>query len=238
MAGRGATTGRIVAGAILILVGLVFLVGFLTDVDVWGFIGTWWPLLLLGFGGWATYRSKGRNLVGIILAFVGLMVLLDNLNVGFANGWWKWGWAAILVLIGVWLVLFRPSRGQRDKGQDKSDWVDLLGMFSGPEMHVTSQAWKGGEVTVLFGGAQLDLRDALPQQEGANLEITAVFGGVQVFVPRSWVVDVKGTPILGSVDDHTVVSSATDEGQDPSPLLPRLTIRATAIFGGIDIKNS
>jgi hypothetical protein len=234
MAGRGATTGRIVAGGILVLIGGVFLLGMLTDVDVWGFLATFWPVFLIGFGAWATWSSKGRNLIGIIVLFLGLGFLLDN--VGAVDGWWKWGWAALLVIIGLWLVFFRPFKG-RDKGTETSDWVDVLGMFSGPKVHVTSQAWKGGEVTVLFGGAEVDLRDAVPQQDGANLEVTAVFGGVDVLVPRSWVVDVKSTPILGSVDDHTVVSSETDEGQDPSPLLPRLTIRATAIAGGIDVKN-
>jgi hypothetical protein len=235
MAGRGATTGRVVAGGVLVLVGLLFLLASITDLDIWGFLGTFWPLLLIGFGAWATYSSKGRNLVGIIVLFLGLGFQLATLDV-IDDGWLKWGWAVIVIIIGLWLVLFRPFPG-REKGQEKSDWTDMLGMFAGPKVHVTSQAWKGGEVTVLFGGAELDLRDALPQQEGANLEVTAVFGGVEVFVPRSWVVDVKGTPILGSVDDHTVVSSETDEAQDPSPLLPRLNIRATAIFGGIDIKN-
>jgi hypothetical protein len=110
-------------------------------------------------------------------------------------------------------------------------------MFSKPKVHVANQAWRGGEVTVLFGGAELDLRDALPASEGGNLEVTAVFGGADILVPRTWVVDLKGTPILGAIDDHTRVDAETDESPDPSSMLPRLTIRATAIFGSVDVKH-
>ena len=75
--------------------------------------------------------------------------------------------------------------------------------------------------------------DALPVAGGAHLRVTAVMGGVDIFVPRHWEVALHGTPLLGGIEDsrHPEVPQA---GQPR----PRLTIDATAVMGGIEIKDA
>ena len=83
----------------------------------------------------------------------------------------------------------------------------------------------------MFGGVTLDLREARPSTEGATLSVTALFGGVDVIVPRGWRVKLQGTPIFGGYEDKT-------EGDGPpGPESPQLTIDVLVLFGGLEVKN-
>jgi len=58
-----------------------------------------------------------------------------------------------------------------------------------------------------------------------------MFGGVDVLVPKGWRVSVDGTPILGGCEDKT-----TGDGELPADA-PVLNVHATAILGGVGVKN-
>jgi len=85
-------------------------------------------------------------------------------------------------------------------------------------------------VSAVFGGATLDMREAR-LDPGATVDALALFGGVDVIVPTGWRVDLGGLPIFGGYDDKT-----TGDGDLP-PDAPVLRVAATAIFGGVDVKN-
>jgi hypothetical protein len=175
---------------------------------------------------------------GLVLLFLGIGFQLSQLDV-IADDWiGDWGWPALLILIGVWLIVFRPW-AQRDNPATGTTegFFDVLAVVGSRNERVAGGGWRGGEVTAFLGSAEIDLRSATPTAEGARVEATAFLGSIEFLVPRDWVVIVKSTPILGSIDDHTVVSAATDEARDPDPSLPRLEIDATAILGSVDIKH-
>lgn len=235
---KRALPGRWVLGIILVALGVLFLLGNLIEgFDVADFFATFWPLFLIVVGAGLTLPSKGRNVVGLIVLFLGLGFQAARL--GWIRDDWigTWGWPVILIIVGLWFILFRPLRRTPSGERAGDDWFDVFGMFGGRKLHVASRAWRGGEATALMGGVEIDLRDAMPVPEGARVEVTAFMGGVDLFVPRSWVVVVKGTPLLGSVEDRTVVSAETDEAGSPHPDLPRVEIHATAIMGGVEIKH-
>jgi hypothetical protein len=81
----------------------------------------------------------------------------------------------------------------------------------------------------VFGGAEIDLRDAIPAP-GANLDVFTAFGGLEIQVPQGWQVDIKGLPIFGGFDNVTVKEQL-------GPDAPLLTINATVMFGGLEIKH-
>ena len=56
--------------------------------------------------------------------------------------------------------------------------------FGGIRERVTSRDFSGGQVTAIFGGAEIDLRDAELAASGARLEVTAAFGGAAC--PPAW----------------------------------------------------
>jgi hypothetical protein len=84
-------------------------------------------------------------------------------------------------------------------------------------------------VSAVFGGGELDLRDAAPTSD-AQLDVFTAFGGFEIRVPQGWQVDIRGMPIFGGFDNVTVKEQL-------GPDAPRLTVNATVLFGGLDIKH-
>jgi predicted membrane protein len=102
-------------------------------------------------------------------------------------------------------------------------------MFGATKIKDRSEHLKHADVSAIFGGATLDLREAHIDEE-ATVDALALFGGVDVLVPQGWRVALGGTPILGGCEDKTeAVELASDA--------PVLNVNATAIFGGVGVKN-
>ena len=94
----------------------------------------------------------------------------------------------------------------------------------------TSRQFRGAWLTGVFGGVTLDLRGAELAEDGAAINATAAFGGVEILVPRGWRVSVRSTPILGGVEDKTEHPAASADA-------PVLRIDAVAVLGGVDVKH-
>ncbi len=105
-------------------------------------------------------------------------------------------------------------------------------IFSGIKRRFISQEFEGGKATAVFGGVELDLRDADTKLDEVVLHVDAIFGGIDIRVPESWEVDPQITGILGGYDDKTVPPQVA--GDRPPPLL---VVKGSAIFGGVNIKN-
>jgi hypothetical protein len=88
------------------------------------------------------------------------------------------------------------------------------------------------EVLAVFGGVDLDFRDAvLPGQE-VVVRATAVLGGVDLVVPPEMrVVDGGGVAILGGRD----IAGASAESAGPDA--PVLRVEGTCVLGGIDVRR-
>ena len=78
-----------------------------------------------------------------------------------------------------------------------------------------------------MGGVSIDLRDASMEADEATINVSAVMGGVDIRVPRSWTVVNRVSAILGGVDDHT----------RPVDANKRLIVEGSVLMGGLDIKN-
>ncbi len=87
------------------------------------------------------------------------------------------------------------------------------------------------ELTVwsVFGGAEIDLREASLAPGENRIKLRAFFGGVTLIVPPGLRVDVEGTGILGGFDDET--------GEQPplDPSRPHVAVSGIAIFGGVEV---
>jgi predicted membrane protein len=133
-------------------------------------------------------------------------------------------------------MLLRPTRHWTEKyrvaGSVNVDFLDAWALFGGADRQVTSQQFKGGNATALFGGIDIDLRQAQMAEGEHSLHLTALFGGVDVFVPQNWDISVTGTPIFGSFEDKRQKTQAAEK-----TTRGLLHISAFVVFGGIEIKN-
>ena len=103
--------------------------------------------------------------------------------------------------------------------------------FSTTTIQVRSREFRGGRVSVSFGGAVVDLREANLAPEGAHLRLDVTFGSITVRVPVGWPVVVEGAPALGGTD----VRLQNTEIAAPNGAV--LRIGCSGAFGGIEIEN-
>ena len=109
------------------------------------------------------------------------------------------------------------------------DYIESVNVFSGSQQIVYSKNFKGGEVTSVFGGCDVNLSQA--DFEGQILlEVSAIFGGVKIIVPSGWQVKQEVTAIFGGFDDKRVMRAPEESNK-------MLVIKGVALFGGVEIKS-
>jgi predicted membrane protein len=221
--------GKIILGGILILLGIIFMIGeIFPGVDTGFFISLLWPLILVAVGISAVIKNLEHPIGGLIIAGLGGLFFINNLlPIDFEI--WNF-WPLILVAIGVSIILGKESFVNTfSSGADSSDKLNKFIIFWGLEKKMTSKNFQGGEITVIFGGADIDLREAKIAEGGANLTLTTIFGGIDVRLPKDMKLENSGTGILGAFENKTKQDEKTEGGT--------LNINGTAMFGGVELKN-
>jgi len=79
----------------------------------------------------------------------------------------------------------------------------LLAIFGGPRRKGDWAVPRKLKVVSVFGGAEVDLREARLSHGVTEINCKCLFGGVNIIVPPELRVDVEGNGIMGSFDDHT-----------------------------------
>jgi predicted membrane protein len=223
--------GRLFFGLLIILIGLIFLLGSMDKLDVGDIFSTYWPLILVIIGLWHLISSNFQNaFIGILFIAVGGFFQLVEWGILGGNVW-NILWPLLIIVVGLWIILkpsFKSFHGKVP--QIKDDDLGAFVLFSGIKRRLESKNFRGGSATAMFGGMELDLTHTELEGNQATVELTALFGGIDIWVPREWKVIVDSTAILGGVEDkHRPVS-----GEETKTTL---FIKATAIFGGVEIKN-
>ncbi len=230
---RSSVSPQIVLGIIIIFIGSVFLLDNF-DIIYAGSILRYWPALLIVYGisNIAQSRHMQGQIFGWIFTAVGTMMLLDRLDfITFRV--WDW-WPVILIIIG--LNFLRGSLRNKNKSEsfvidsdDSSSYVKNVAMLSGIKRTITSKEFRGGEITTIMGGCEIDLREAEMKENEAAINVDVVMGGVELRVPMGWAIAVEATPIMGGIEDKTYQSK---EGSSKT-----LVISGSVIMGGVEIKN-
>lgn len=217
--------GRTTLGIILALVGLGLLLEQAGLVDVGEIASTWWPLILVVIG--ALKLLTGTRFGGLVLVLAGVLFQLHSLDL-LPGVFFDYFWPLALIFLGAWLVASRSGRTSRVSLDEHMRQFVILG---GLETRNESEHFEGGEVTVMLGGLDLDLRGARITGDRAVIDITAVLGGVEIRVPREWRVVASGTPLLGGWEDKS------EHREEPGRPSPTLELRGIAVLGGVEVGN-
>ena len=111
-----------------------------------------------------------------------------------------------------------------------NDYIESVNVFGGSNQVIYSKNLKGGEVTAVFGGGDLNLTQA--DFEGQIiLDVTAIFGGVKIVVPANWQIKSEVTAVFGGVDDKRAIYPATELSDK------LIIIRGVVLFGGVEFKS-
>ena len=197
-----------------------------------------WQMLLIVIGVYNLFFTQSR-VTGFILIAIGAFFLLPeifNLPYNFRRNFWP----ILLIAVGVFII-FRHGLGRRQPGQpdfhhkeeNDEEFIDEFNIFSGSERKISIKNFKGGKITSIFGGSEIDLTDAELSSETNVIELFYMFGGSSLTVPNNWSVINKVTSILGGFSDKRSVS--TSGQNDPKKTL---ILKGFVMFGGGDIKGS
>src|SRR5580658_7115314 len=223
---RSRAFGVAIVGILIILAGAVLLGGNLGLIDSHYVFRTFGPVVIFILGAVTLMRRRhDQVMLGLVLMFVGAW--------GFATQQ-QWirihFWAVIgplmLVLAGgsvVWRAFNRPSpEGVGDA------YVRTFAVFSGAELRPTVP-FEGADLTAVMGGVKLDLSNAPMARETAVIDVFALMGGAEIFVPRDCDVTVKIVSLMGGVSDKRRPATV--------PATRHLIIQGMAVMGGVEIKD-
>ena len=221
-------------GGVIILLGLILL-GLNTGVVPmsWKHIIFSWQMLLIAIGVVSMF-GRDSYIPGIILILVGGIFIIPKFGIlpfSIHNLFWP----AILIAFGL-IILFKGIGKQTFRHGRKNvtledGYINEETIFSGTKTQVTHQQFKGGKISCIFGGAEVDLTKAGLAPGEHTLAISAIFGGATVIVPADWKIIVKNSSIMGGFEDKR-----RHIGENPDPT-KTLVIQAEAIFGGGEIKS-
>jgi predicted membrane protein len=79
----------------------------------------------------------------------------------------------------------------------------LLPYLAGLTKASFSKSFRGGDITNIFGGTELDFTQA-DINGRVVIDITQVFGGTKIIVPSNWQVVVDMSAIFAGVDDKRI----------------------------------
>lgn len=216
-----------------------------------------WPTILIIIGIILGVKSNFQNGGWLVMVLIGGFFLLNELDL-FDRDLWKYGPAVAVIILGAFIIFRALARrtgdyphgewqGRNDKGTESGsfsgdttvesstlgggeDHIDLVNVFGGSKRRIFSKNFKGGETTNFFGGTHLDLTQADLDGE-AVIDITCVFGGVQLIVPSNWFIESRITTVLGGLEDKRAPSTTPDASRK------RLVLTGVCLLGGIEIKS-
>jgi predicted membrane protein len=221
-------TPQLFVGLIVILLGVLMTLDNLQVLEAQRYL-RFWPAGLIALGlvkVWNSRDGMGGAFGGFIFVVIGTWLLLEQTALVRVSFWDMW--PALLVFFGLFLVWQGLSGPRRRPVGDSNAFVNATAVLGGVARGNNSTGFRGGELTAVMGGCEIDLRHASIDGE-AVVDVFALWGGIEIRVPPDWTVVSKITPILGGVDDKT---------RPPQGALRHcLVLRGFVVMAGVEIKN-
>lgn len=249
--------GRILTGLFLLAIGSVLFLkqtGF--PMPVWLFT---WPMLLIVFGLFIGLKHGFRGAGWIILVVIGGVNLFDFIEPDYSfqkytapilllalglflilrphrksgRRWRNWqgdSWNEPGVTEN--RAEQYPPAQHRTAENDLNDlnYLDSVAVFGSVRKVIVSKDFKGGEAVAVFGGNEIDLRQA-DINGNVTLEVTQIMGGTKIFLPAHWDIKSEMVAFFGGIEDKRQLPPGAS---NPCKVL---ILRGTSIFGGIEIRN-
>lgn len=229
---------RILLAVILIALGVFSLVGnIFPEFSIGWIIGHYWPTLIIIFGIWSISDFKSDSILwGSFLIINGALLQLNRLDI-LPWGFWSYFWPVLLIWLGISMFVKKNDHSYSRKFHRRNriiekegiNYINTQSMFSGVEEKFKSDNFCGGEVSVMFGAVEVDLRNSIMSPDATQLKVSAMLGEAVIFIPTDWNIIVRSSAILGSAENKTINKINFDQ--------PILEIKAEAMLGSVEIRN-
>lgn len=147
---------------------------------------------------------------GVILVVLGVLFLLDTLEVSSFGHIVRTYWPLILIIVGIALLIKSQrdwtATGDSTPHQDgyegieaSADVISETSVFGNILVKPTSKNFRGGSVSAVFGNVELNLVSAELAPGEQYLNVHGVFGGLRITLPKEVGLMVRGNSLFGKV---------------------------------------
>lgn len=120
-----------------------------------------------------------------------------------------------------------PTQTRIDTSHVSDDADRIAAVFGGVSRKGRWRLRKLTKILTLFGGAELDLRDAVMEDRQCTLDVFCMFGGIELRLPPGITVRDETAAIFGGTE---IKSGELD------PSAPTIVIKGFVAFGGVEAK--
>jgi len=141
-----------------------------------------------------------------------------------------------LIAVGL-IIITRRRKGphtasiRNEDGSLSTDYINDISVFGGGILRIDSQNFKGGTLTAVFGGREINLKSAQISPEGCVIDVFTMFGGTKLIVPDDWQVKSDAVSLFGGISDKRPLKP---EGIAKDKVL---LINGMIMFGGVEVKS-
>lgn len=217
---------KIILGLLFVVVGIIVLLNSLGVTNINFFFKGWWTLFIIvpSIIGIIYDDDKTDNIVWLVIGVLLLLMVRDVLSFDLLV---KLLLPLILIIIGLSIIFKETITGKISKKvSEKNEDLEQITATFGEQKIKVEKKFLGSNIDSVFGNVKLDLREATFDKETV-IKASAIFGGITIRLPKGLSVQIKTTPIFGSVDNNYSNDKTSDKV---------IYIEALALFGGINIK--
>ncbi len=197
---------------------------------------------------------------GLVLIALGVMFLLDNMDVLDFGQAIRTYWPAFLVVWGIGILLSRsgasraPSVGGtvnpsslagdvneifNDRNDNiETEHVSYSSVFGDLSLRLLSGNFKGGNVTTVFGDTTIDLTSATLADGDNKLKLSGVFGDVRMLLAPTMAYEISASSVFGAIQaaglkrDGFSSNLAVQSPEYPSAA-KRVRLEVSQVFGDV-----
>lgn len=111
------------------------------------------------------------------------------------------------------------------------DYIDSIAVFGGVKKSIISKDFKGGEITNVFGGTELDFTRA-DINGTVVIDISQAFGEIKITAPGNWRVVTDISQIFAQTEDKRVYTNGVVDNEKI------LVLKGTSICAAVKIVSA
>ena len=220
---------RVLWGIVLIFIGVIWGLNRTGVADINIFFDGWWTLFIIVPSAISFFEKGNNKISSLIFLIIGVLLILAAQGLFEFEILWEILLPAIVVLIGLSLIFGNKvdfNVKEKTKCLDSEDTENIFAAFGEQNVNKAGENFEKANLNAIFGAVKLDLREAKLEKETV-IGAWAIFGGIEILVPKDCIVKVKGTPIFGGI---------SNERKNNEDAKKTIYIEGYAVFGGIEIK--
>ena len=219
----------IIWGCVLLAISAILILNAFGMTNIEIFFDGWWTLFIIvpSFVGLITGRDTSANIIGLL---IGTFLLLVCQNVLDFDIIWKLLVPAIIAVIGIKMIFGGSGKDNsviKSIEGNKDNMKTAFAAFSGQDVIYDNEVFHGAELTAVFGGVKLDLRNAIFVGD-AVVNACCIFGGVDILLPDNINIKINANSLFGGIDSK--------KHRNSNENVYTIYLNGTCIFGGVDVK--